>query len=188
MTQGNLEKSDFTTLLRFRVGSGQVHKTKKFIDDHSEFMDLSDAEINPDGELFCLAMKNSPEMLKLLVDTYVQSKLQGDHSSVEYLTAKVKLKNMLEEQIDSSPYEFDELDEAIQAILRPWMPEDVDSDLDEQDLASFDDVFEEGGNGHQDACTAHEQQIPEFCGWPEALLYHRHLNGENGNCHSPEVH
>ena len=182
MSQTNMTKDDFGSLLRFRISAGNVSRTRDFLSKYQNLADLSDSEINEDGILFGIAMQKSPEMLKLLVDTYVQTKLQGEPSSIEYLAAKVKLKNMLEEQIDSSPYDFCELDEKIQEILLPWVPQDIGSETDEEDFSDLNEVFGNGEAHQDDVYASQEHQIPDFtCGWPDALLHHRHLSGDSTN-------
>ena len=120
MTQHNISKDDVHSLLWASVGGGNVTKTKEFLDKYFNLADLSDSEINEDGYLFGRAInKKSPELLKLLIDTYVATKLQGDVYSIEYLGYKLKLATMLEYQIDKSAYEFKELSPEIQAILTP---------------------------------------------------------------------
>jgi hypothetical protein len=188
MSQIDWSKDDVFGMLFTAVGSGNINKTKEILNTHSKLADLSDHEINEDGMLFGIAIKNSSEMLKLLVDIYVQTKLQGNPHSMEYLAAKIKLGNMLEEQIDSSPYEFDELDEEIQEILRPWLPEDVDSEVDERDLGDLDDVLEFVPS-YSSEHNGHEMKTPEFCGWPEALSHHsRHFSGDAGVDFGNTVH
>jgi len=182
MTQNNWEKDDIFSMLFTSVGAGNIKKTKEILNTHSQLADLSDPAINEDGILFGMAIKKSAEMLELLINTYVQTKLQGDPYSIEYLAARVKLKSMLEEQIDSSPHDFCELDEKIQEILLPWVPQDIGSETDEEDFSDLNEVFGNGEAHQDDVYASQEHQIPDFtCGWPDALLHHRHLSGDSTN-------
>lgn len=188
MSQIDWNKDDVFGMLFTAVGSGNINKTKEILNTHSKLADLSDPEINEDGILFGMAMKKSPEMLKLLVDNYVQTKLKGDPYSIEHIAARVKLRSMLEEQIDSSPYELNELDEELQVILRQWLPEDDDSEVDELDLGDLDDVLEFVPS-YSSEPNRHEIKTPEFCGWPEALSHHsRHFSGDAGVDFGNTVH
>jgi hypothetical protein len=181
-----LTQKQLKNLLYLYVSGDNYEKTNEFFALHPGSVDPSDDfGTGDDGILFGISLK-SPKLLKLLIDEYITTKLQGDTHSVEFLAAKVKLKSMLEEQIDTSAYEFEKLDKEIQAILIPWMPENVDSEVDEQDLGNLDDVFLEDGDDHNGAYSGQEQQAPEFCVWPEALV-HRHLSGDSPNGFT-EVH
>lgn len=187
MTQSNLEKSDFASLLRFRVGSSKFLNAKKYINDNFRFMDLCDTEINPDGELFGLALKNSSEMLRFLVDIYVQTKLQGDPHSIGYLAAKRKLGSMLEEQIDSSAYELEELDEEVQAILRPWMS--VDEDSDNEDYEAFTAAMHAGTMCSEEIDHQAPPPAENFAGWPSELSHGAAMHGTlSGNYTEVEAH
>lgn len=170
------------------------HKITSYLpgvyDDVRSFVESNLYEIDfayKEGEFFGLAMQRSSKLVKLLIDTYIKIELQKDPSSIEHIAAvRHKLKTILEQQISQSQYEFDELPSEIQEILAPWMPEDVESEVDVEDLAGLEeDIFTDYNDDNPDG--SQELQIPEFCGWPDSLA-HRHLSGESGNGVGAEAH
>lgn len=158
MTQNNILKDDFSTLLCRAVDAGNLQKTEELLVKYPSLADLSDPKINEQGYLFSIAIKKSPKLLKLLIDTYVATKLLGDEHSIEYLCYKQKLGTMLEYQIDKSSLEFSDLPQEIQKILAPWMPQYSDSE-DEQDLTGFEIDLSfsdyEGSHYHNDTHHLH---------------------------------
>lgn len=88
-----------------------------------------------DGEVFLFAIENNnPTILNSLIKYYEKNQLKGDFESIEYMVAKHKLQQILQDAVNTfTP------SKEIQEILEKYLPkEDVDS---EQDLSDLEDLL-----------------------------------------------
>jgi hypothetical protein len=101
----------------------------KLLKKHSD-LDITIEE----GVCFSFAIKHkNVDMLNTLLDYYEKTKLQGDHDSMEYKIADYKLRQILQEAINS----FDVCSK-IQESLNSYIITTDDSD-DEQYLTDFNE-------------------------------------------------
>jgi len=101
----------------------------KLLKKHSD-LDITIEE----GICFSFAIKHkNVDMLNTLLDYYEKTKLQGDHDSMEYKIAHYKLRQILQEAINS----FD-VSSKIQESLNSYIITTEDSD-DEQYLTDFNE-------------------------------------------------
>jgi|GEM_PF-1442878 len=171
MSKETITKDELDNLLYRYVSSNNSKETAKLLNMHTE-IDASENFGNPDdnGVLFGLAMQKSSELLAVLISAYVNKHLQGDKHSLDYIAAKHRLGTMLEQQIDESVDEFEDLPGEMQKILAPWMPKDTESDADIKDLEIAADLLLKEGSeeeGHYTSDTDssfghsdHEERVP----------------------------
>lgn len=111
-----------------------VEKVKELL-EHNPTIDIMQA----DGKYFTLAVaRNSPAMLKTLIEHYEKTKLQGDSQSTEHKIAKEKLLGILEDAGSIS-----NVSPEIREILDSYLNKSEGTETDiEADFAEFDDLLE----------------------------------------------
>jgi hypothetical protein len=128
-------------LLRSYVSSGNCEKTKKLLAEYSDRINSADNSgmDGEEGRLFGLGLVTSSEMLKILIDNYVEMVIKKQEADQGRKVKEKLLSEMLERQLDETGYEYDWLSDEYKEILAPWLPKDEDSES-EQDLEGFDGI------------------------------------------------
>ena len=129
MNQNTLIKMEYNQLLSDYCRWNDNRSLLKLLKKHSD-LDLTIEE----GICFSFAIKHKNEdMLNTLLEYYEKTNLQCDHDSMEYKIAHYKLRQILQEAINS----FDVSSE-IQKSLNSYIITNEDSD-DEQYLTDFNE-------------------------------------------------
>lgn len=139
-----LTKANLESLLSSYVSSGNCEKTKKFLAEYSDRINSADNSgiDGEEGRLFGLGLVTSSEMLKLLIDNYVETVIEKQETTQGKMVKKKLFSEMLERQLDETGNEYDWLSDEYKKLLAPWLPKDEDSES-EQDLGGFeDDVYD----------------------------------------------
>lgn len=115
--------NDVKILLNLSVSSGSCRRTQEVLDKYSDKINAAD-NFGMDGEegrLFAFALTTSPEMLKILIDNYVEMVIEKQETDKGRKVKEKLLSEMLERKLDESVYEYDDLSEEYKELLEPWL-------------------------------------------------------------------
>jgi len=163
--------SDAIQKLKNYCSIGKIFNKKALIIlESDDNLDLA----SEDGLVFKYAVKHgNSELLGALLKYYETHNLQDDRNSVEYKTALLPLRKIL----DDLKYCYNLKEKGVDQILSSYLALEEE---DEQVIANLDAVFEEDVFSDHNGYTEQEQQVPEFRGRPEDLLPNIHCSGDGG--------
>jgi hypothetical protein len=118
-----------------KIDSRCVNRVRELLVTDADNIDLTADR----GSCFRSVMaRDSVEMLKVLLDFYTKSKLQGAHDSEEYLAAQSELYDILEEGVDSN-----EISSEMQILINKYLYYDAYSDIEDEDVGDSDALSED---------------------------------------------
>jgi hypothetical protein len=142
-----LTDHDIQFFLHLFASSGNCKKTKEFLEKYADRINAAD-DLGADGDegtLFGFGFLKSPELLKILIDNYVEMVIEKQETDQGRKVKTRLLSEMLERQLYET-VEYDKLSEEYKEILAPWLPKDEDSES-EQDLEGFEGIGDDIAEG-----------------------------------------
>ncbi|MCC2646544.1 MAG: hypothetical protein K0R02_609 [Rickettsiaceae bacterium] len=101
-----MKQEDLDMLLHWFCQGNSVKSLKTLLKQSPEVIDVT----IDDGGLFGLAIAHDyPEVLKVLVDYYEKTQMQGDPHSIEYIYARKKLHDIFQETVNGHGINSDEV-------------------------------------------------------------------------------
>ena len=110
-------------LLNLCVSSGNCEETQKILTEHSDQINAADNSgvDGEEGRLFGLGLNESPELLTILIDNYVEVVIKKQETDRGRQAKKALLSEMLERQIESLGYKYETLSDEYKELLAPWL-------------------------------------------------------------------